>query len=57
MENEFEYLSDRGGHGGHSAEKFLRKYCSYPKLLMYNLIDVTVVKNKIVLFTKNCSFY
>ena len=25
MENEFEYLSDRGGHGGHLAEKFLNK--------------------------------
>ena len=22
------YLSDRGGHGGHLAEKFLKKYCS-----------------------------
>ena len=28
MENEFEYLVDRGGHGGHLAEKFLKKYCS-----------------------------
>ena len=25
MENEFEYLSDRGGHGGHSAKKILKK--------------------------------
>ena len=24
MENEFEYLSDRGDHGGHLAEKFLK---------------------------------
>ena len=24
MENEFEYLVDRGGHGGHLAEKFLK---------------------------------
>ena len=35
MENEFElneYLSDRGDHGGHLAEKFLKKYCSYHKL-------------------------
>ena len=28
MENEFEYLVDREGHGGHLAEKFLKKYCS-----------------------------
>ena len=28
MENEFGYLSDRGGHGGHLAEKFLKKHCS-----------------------------
>ena len=28
MENEFEYLVDRGGYGGHLAEKFLKKYCS-----------------------------
>ena len=28
MENEFEYLVDRGGHGGHLAEKVLKKYCS-----------------------------
>ena len=31
MENEFEYLSDRGGHGGPLAEKFLKKCCSYPE--------------------------
>ena len=28
MEKEFEYLVDRGGHGGYLAEKFLKKYCS-----------------------------
>ena len=28
VENEFEYLVDRGGHGGHLAERFLKKYCS-----------------------------
>ena len=28
MENKFEYLVDRGGHGGHLAETFLKKYCS-----------------------------
>ena len=32
MGNEFEYLSDKGYHDGHLAEKFLKKYCSYPKL-------------------------
>ena len=26
--NEFEYLADRGGHGGHLDEKFVKKYCS-----------------------------
>ena len=28
MENEFGYLFNRGGHGGHLAEKFLKKYFS-----------------------------
>ena len=28
MENEFEYLADRGGHGGHLGLKFVKKYCS-----------------------------
>ena len=28
MENEFEYLADRGGHGGHLGENFGKKYCS-----------------------------
>ena len=28
MENEFEYLADRGGHGGHLGDKFVKKYCS-----------------------------
>ena len=28
MENEFENLVDRGVHGGHLGEKFLKKYCS-----------------------------
>ena len=32
MENKFEYLSDRGGHGGHLAENFLKKCCSYSEL-------------------------
>ena len=26
MENEFEYLADRGDHDSHLAEKFLKKY-------------------------------
>ena len=37
MENEFEYLSDRGDHGGHLAEKFLKKYCSYPSYCGYRV--------------------
>ena len=41
MENEFKYLSDREGHGCHLAEKFLKKYCSYPELSGYfTLIEV-----------------
>ena len=36
MENEFVYLSHRGGHGpwpgGHLAEKFFKKCYSYPEL-------------------------
>ena len=28
MENEFEYLADRGSHGSHLGEKFVKKYCS-----------------------------
>ena len=28
MENELEYLADRGGHGGHLGEQFVKKYCS-----------------------------
>ena len=49
MENEFEYLSDRGGHGGHLAEKFLKKYCSYPELSQLpccNLAVVSVIISK-----------
>ena len=37
MDNEFEYLSDRGGHGDHLAGNFLKIYCSYPKLLCFFL--------------------
>ena len=25
MDNEFEYLADSGGHGGHLGEKFVKK--------------------------------
>ena len=28
MENEFECLVVRGDHGGHFAEKFVKRYCS-----------------------------
>ena len=41
MENEFECLSDRGRPGGHLAEKFLKKYCSYPELSCRDLAVVT----------------
>ena len=43
MGNKFEYLSDRGGHGGHLAEKFLKKYCSYPKLSRLPYRDLPVI--------------
>ena len=43
MENEFEYLSDREGHGGHIAEKFLKKYCSYPELSWLPYRDLPVI--------------
>ena len=35
--------SDRGDHGGHLAEKFSKKYCSYPKLLHLPCCDLPVV--------------
>ena len=37
MENEFEYLSDREDHGGHLAEKCLKKYCSYPQVIAFTV--------------------
>ena len=37
MENEFEYLADRGGHGGHLGEKFVKKI-----LFLARVIAVTV---------------
>ena len=37
MENEFEYLADRGGHGGHLGEKFGKKI-----LFLARVIAVTV---------------
>ena len=46
MENEFEYLSDRGGHGGNLAEKFLKKYCSYPELSRLPCRDLPVVTRR-----------
>ena len=46
MENEFECLSDRGGYGGHLAEKFLKKYCSYPELLRLLCRNLPVVTRR-----------
>ena len=43
MEIESEYLSDRGGHGGHLAEKFLKNYCSYPQSSRLPCRDLAVV--------------
>ena len=43
MEIVFEYLSDRGGHCGHLAEKFLKKCCSYPELLRLLCRNLPVV--------------
>ena len=37
MENEFEYLCDTGDHGGHLAEKFLKKYSSYPQVIAFTV--------------------
>ena len=46
MKNEFEYLSYRGGHGGHLPEKFLKKYCSYPELSRLPCRDLHVVTRR-----------
>ena len=46
MENGFEYLSDRGAHGGHLAEKFLKKYCSYTELSRLPYRDLPVVTRR-----------
>ena len=43
MENEFELLSDRGGHCGHLAETLLKKYCSYPELSRLPYRDLPVI--------------
>ena len=43
MENEFECLVVRGGDGGHFAEKFVKKYCSQPKLSRLPRSDSPVV--------------
>ena len=43
MDNEFEYLSDRVDRGGHLAEKFLKKYCSFPKISQLQCRDLPVV--------------
>ena len=43
---------DRGGHCGHLAKKFLKKYCSYPELsrLVYRNLPVITQKETIILF-------
>ena len=46
MKTWFEFLSDRGDHGGHLAEKFLKKYCSYPKLSQLPCRDLRVVTRR-----------
>ena len=46
MKNELEYLSYRGRHGGHLAEKFLKKYCSYPELSRLPCRDLAVVPRR-----------
>ena len=43
MENDFQYLSDSGGHVGHLAEKFLKIYCSYPELSRLSCHNLPVV--------------
>ena len=35
MENELEYLADRGGHGGHLGEKFLKNIVPSPSYRGY----------------------
>ena len=37
MENEFEYLSDRGGHGGHLAERFLKQILFLSRVIAVNV--------------------
>ena len=44
--NEFEYLSDRGGHGGHLPEKFLKKYCFSSELSRLQCRDLAVVTRR-----------
>ena len=46
MENELEYLADRGGHGGHLGEKFVKKYCSLPKLSRLPCRNLAVVTRR-----------
>ena len=38
MENEFEYLVDRGGHGGHLAEKFLKNIVPSQSYRGYHIV-------------------
>ena len=37
MENEFEYLADREGHGGHLGEKFVNKIVPSPSYRDYRV--------------------
>ena len=40
------YLIEGRGHGGHLAEKFLKKYCSYPELLRLPCCNLAVVTRR-----------
>ena len=54
MENKFEYLADRGDHGGHLAGKFLKKYFSsqsyrdYRVPIWLSLLSNSYTSNKCV---------
>ena len=58
IENKFEYLSERGGHGGHLAEKFLKIYCSYPELSRLPYCHLPVITRQqlaiSVIISKQC---
>ena len=52
MKNKFEYLSYRGDHGGHLAERFLKKYCPYPKLSQLLCRDLPSLLGNCVIISK-----